>query len=578
MKLFRKTALFLLLIFAAMSIQAQNLQQYIPSDADFVFSMNLANLDKKISFDKLKEYDFYKEMMKEMDRDMSRNDEELAKMIKSPTSVGLDVMSESYIFGKVSEEASLFGFLFNISDNSKFTKFFKEAVVSKNDGGVMSKSGKFQTYADNDVTLPWGNNVGILVGGEMNRYQEEGSVRENLVSAFTKSVLNSTPRNSILSNKRYSSATSKTESDFRFWMSYEWFMNMQTRGANMAGAAGIMNAAKEMYKDSDYLMDLNFNDGQIVMDGKMFSNNKTLDQLKKMSTGELNKDFFKYLPKENMLGYFSFAVNMKDYADGIFEMLNPMMVESGMTRKDLEDMAIQNLTEMGIEMDRKGLYEIIKGDMILAVTGMREFTIKKTQYDEDFNRVEVEAQQNLPEFSLMMSYGRDADLKKIVQMGIDAGALSKVNSTAWKIAVPVPDVPMDFFLVMRDGIMFLTNNNDLADGKLANGYGKGARMTKDQQKLMNDNSGVFYWDIPMTLSAFAEYAKSEGMLDKMTTKLVNVSKQSLESIVMKTDKTVKNSFNSEFSFNFVNKRMNSLDQLFSYINELFLTTQSGGGM
>ena len=56
MKFFRKTALLFLLVVAAMSVQAQDLKQYIPSDASFIVSMDLANLDSKISFDKLKEW------------------------------------------------------------------------------------------------------------------------------------------------------------------------------------------------------------------------------------------------------------------------------------------------------------------------------------------------------------------------------------------------------------------------------------------------------------------------------------------------------------------------------------------
>ena len=53
MKLFRITTPLFLLVLTAMSIQAQNLKQYIPNDATFVVSVDLANLDSKISFDKL---------------------------------------------------------------------------------------------------------------------------------------------------------------------------------------------------------------------------------------------------------------------------------------------------------------------------------------------------------------------------------------------------------------------------------------------------------------------------------------------------------------------------------------------
>lgn len=95
MKFFRKTALFFLLFVTAIGMQAQDLKQYIPSDATFVVSMDLANLDSKISFDKLKEFDFYKEGMKEMEKEIYRENKDLAEAFKNPSAYGIDVMGES---------------------------------------------------------------------------------------------------------------------------------------------------------------------------------------------------------------------------------------------------------------------------------------------------------------------------------------------------------------------------------------------------------------------------------------------------------------------------------------------------
>lgn len=575
MKFFRKTALLFLLFVAAMSVQAQNLKQYIPSDATFVMSMDLANLDNKISFDKLKEFDFYKEGMKEFDKEMKGEKKELAEAFKNPSSYGIDVMSESYMFGNVSKESSLFGFIFKISDSKKFTKFFKNNIVPEAKGAVMGMMGKFQTMTDDGVTFAWNDKVGILVGGEPNKGTEE-----SVVKGFVKKVLDGSPKNSFMNDARFNKATKGRKSDMRIWMDYNWVMEMQMASKEMAGVPGMesmMTAMKELYKDTDYLVELNFNDGEVVMDSKMFMNQKTTDLFTKMTEGDLNKNFFKYLPKNNLMGYFSLAIKTENFADGMFQMFDPMIKEMGMTREAMEGMALGAVNSMGLEMDAKGLYEIIKGDMVFAVTGMREFTIKKTQYDDDFNKVEVEAQQMLPEVLAMMSYGREADLKKIIQMGVDAGVLTKVGD-AFKVAVPMDDLPMDMYLSMKDGILFITNNTDLATGKLKNGYSKSDRITKNQQKLMKESGGAFFWDIPASLNAAAAFAKEEGMNDKMAEKMINVSKQSFESMVMTTEKKIKGSYNSEFKLNFTNKKMNALEQLFSYFNEMYMTAMNSGGM
>lgn len=575
MKFFRKTALLFLLVVTAMSIQAQNVKQYIPSDATFVVSMDLANLDSKISFDKLKEFDFYKEGMKEFEKEMKGESEELAKAFKNPSAVGIDVMSETYMFGNISKESSFFGFVFNISDSKKFSKFFKDNILPEAKGAVMGMMGKFQTMSEDGATFAWNDKVGILVGGEPN-----AGTDKSVVDGYVKKVLNGTPKNSIMSDMRFNKATKGKKSDMRMWMDYGWVMDMQMGGNEMAGIPGMeamMATMKELYKDTDYLVEMNFNDGAVVMDSKMYSNKKTMDMFAKMTEGDLNKNFFKYLPKNNMMGYFSLAMKTENFADGMFQMFDPMIKEMGMTRESMEEMALGVVNTMGLELDAKGLYEIIRGDMVFAVTGLREFTIKKTQYDDDFNKVEVEAQQMLPEVLAMMSYGRETELKKIVQMGVDAGALTKVGN-AFKVAVPMDELPMDMFLSMKDGILFITNNPDLATGKLKDGYSKSDRMTKDQQKLMKNSGGAFYWDIPATLNAASAFAKEEGMNDKMAEKMINVSKQSLESMVVSTDKKIKGSYNSEFKLNFVNKKMNALEQLFSYFNEMYLTAMNSGGM
>lgn len=584
MKLFRKTALFLfILAFTVLSADAQKLEKYIPKDATFVVSMDLGNLDEKISFEKLQQYDFYKDMMKEMEKGMARDkNKELAQIMKNPSEYGVDVMKKSFMFGKMTKESSLFGFIFNISDHSKFTKFFKDNVVPEAKDAVMGKMGKFQTLTSKEGTFAWNKDMGLLVGGEINGVMnaDEGITRESLVADFTKSVLEAKKGNSILRDARYMKATKGRKSDMRMWMDYEWVLEMQMKGSEMSsmGMGGMVDVMKKLYKDTDYMVELNFNDGAVVMDSKMYSNKETMERMRKMTEGELNKNFFKYLPKDNLLGYFSLAMNTANMADGLYEMFDPMIKDMGMSRDQMETMALAQINAMGIELDKKGLYELIKGDMIFAVTGLREFTVKKTQYDEDFNKIEVEAQQKLPEFAMMMSYGQENALNKMIQMGVDAGALVKKGNNAFKVAIPIPDVPMDMYLAKKDGIFFITNNADLADGKLSNGYAKSSRVTNEQKNMMKEHGGVFFWDIPRTLMAAEDYAKSEGMNDKMASKMINVSKESLESMVVTTEKDMKDSYSSEFRLNFINKRTNSLEQLFNYMNEVYLTAMNSGGM
>ena len=625
MNFFRKTTLLLSLTLMVMSVCAQKLEQYIPKDASFVMSMDLANLDSKVSFEQLKKFDFYKDMKKEMDKEMnSESEQEFAKLINDPSAYGIDIMKKSYVFSEMNEEGSLFGFIFNISDQKKFNQFFKETVVPEAKG-VMGKMGKFQTLTTKEATFAWQDNVGIVLGGEPKmsmaetaedevEEEEEPMFEDNtveeaedaakestedvmadidayllnrdvkrdaMVAAFTKKIVNAKATNSIVTNPRYLKATKGKKNDMTMFMDYEWIMDMQMGETNQQmqamGMGGMMDAMKELYKDTDYLMNLNFNKGAIVMDSEMYSNKETMERMRKMSTGELNKDFFKYLPNKDMMGYFSLALNTKNFADGLFEMFNPMLAEANMTRAQMEDMALQTVNSMGIELDREGLYEIIRGDMIFAVTGLQEFTVKKTQYDEDFNPIEIESKQKLPEFTFMMSYGKEKELMKMIGMGVDAGALAK-DGNAYKIAIPIPDVPMDMYLSLNDGVMFFTNNKELAVGKWAKGYGKANRITPVQQKMMKENSGAFFWDIPLSLNAFMEVAGEAGAKDKEMEKMVNMAKETFKSMVFTTSKDMKDSYKSEFKLNFNKANTNSLEQLFDFVNKVYVASKNSGSM
>ncbi len=57
-----------------------------------------------------------------------------------------------------------------------------------------------------------------------------------------------------------------------------------------------------------------------------------------------------------------------------------------------------------------------------------------------------------------------------------------------------------------------------------------------------------------------------------------MSKNSFESIVWTAPKGGENSVSQKVSLNFVNKEMNSLEQIFNYVNEIVMTMMGGTSM
>jgi len=125
--------LFLMICFVA-NVNAQ-LEKHIPKDATFVTSFNLNNLNKKVSLDKIKSYDFFQEGWKEMMKEMKRNaSPTMVDAFENPSKYGMDVMSETFLFGDVSKEGSYFGLVFNLSDQAKFTEFFTKNILPEAGG------------------------------------------------------------------------------------------------------------------------------------------------------------------------------------------------------------------------------------------------------------------------------------------------------------------------------------------------------------------------------------------------------------------------------------------------------------
>ena len=119
---------FFILFFASLfffSSAQSNLLNHIPSDATFVVSTNLNNLNSKVNLRQLKEYDFYNMALGQVTSGLGPGSEQVLDILADPNSIGLNIMAQTYVFGNITEEKSAIGMLLNLSDGSKFSDFLK---------------------------------------------------------------------------------------------------------------------------------------------------------------------------------------------------------------------------------------------------------------------------------------------------------------------------------------------------------------------------------------------------------------------------------------------------------------------
>ncbi|MFT4759956.1 MAG: hypothetical protein ACI9XO_001984 [Paraglaciecola sp.] len=398
--------------------------------------------------------------------------------------------------------------------------------------------------------------------------------------AWMKTNLNRTADNSIAINPRFVKGVNSN--DMHVWLDYAFVMEMIQEQQGEAtgfmddnakmGMEMMQTLMGSMYDDAYLSIGMNFNDGRWVLDASQYMNPK----LTKMMTGtfdsKYNKKMVKHLRGDELLGIYHINMNMEKMVDGYKELAKDIATEVPMYGSMVESA----LEIIGIFIDEKGISNVFNGDMIFAVTGMQSVTRMETvvEYDDNFNPTETEQEvtSEIPEMTFMMSYGNEKDIMKFVRLGAKASVLQQAGQN---FKISIPNMDMEATLAVRDGILFVSNSQDLINSNFSKKYKGKQKIDKALCKTMCQSAQVMYFDIPQMIASL----KAEEMAGAMGAgDFVNIGKQNFESMMITTSKTlVDGAFRSEMSLNMTDKETNALKQIFEIINEVMETAMGGSG-
>jgi uncharacterized protein DUF4836 len=562
--------------FTVLSTYAQNLQNNIPKDATFVLTINPGVLNSKVKFSKLKEFDFFKMGMEEMTKQAGPMAGEIKRFINDPSEFGMDMMSSSYAFGKVDGNNIHMGFILKVSDKSKFDDLIQTYVAPMM---PIQKIKNMEYISADGVNMSWNNNQIVISTVELEyegdeEYEAHKARKEKAATDWMNAIMMGNMTNSIATHSKFKLAN-VNQDDVNLWMDYESLaeitQNMQGVGTDpMTKMVQEMTAG--MYQDSYISMGLNFNKGATKLSSRYFMNKEMTDIYSKISDVSYNKNFLKYIPKDN-LGYFSFNYNLKNLIDIIKSSDNEMLSQLPV----YEGMAVEGMKGMGLDMSADDIYNLWKGDAMFVVTGMKEFEREVTsyEYDDDFNKTEVKEmkKEQLPEFVFMMSHGSKDNVLKIIDLGKQS---SMIAAKKGYFQLNLPDMPMDVFMKVENDMILVSNKMDVVTKKAKKVFKKKNLINpKEAAKIMNSTQRI-YWNIPKTMDVMAAM---DGMnTDGPQGMMLNMSKDSFESVVIEMDKKVGASVDADFILNFNNKDMNSLEQIFNMINDAVSNMMGGSSM
>lgn len=626
---------------------AQNLIQYVPSDAPVVMSVNLDQLNKKVSLDELKQFDFYQGMLKEL-RTGGETEAEKAyvkKFLESPSEVGFNMLQPFHFFMQMEGDYTYYAVIMKMGDQTKYEAGLKEFKLDQFTPNLVD-NGNYKFWSHADEAFAWNDEV-ILnvwadktfnyddwssVGEEEYNWEEPQNGEEEIVfedsdiiemepaeeemveeemespeeqieelvfedvpvepydpyfennfvdeekkmavAEFTKKIMNKEFPSNLAANAKYRTAVANAASDVHTWVDYSYFLDAMKGGSGSFGMAGsetamMMQSMTGMmdvfYSDAFLSMGLNFQDGKMVISTDMFFNQDMMRFYKGALDAKFNKKFLRYVDGgDQLFGYYYFNLNVKKSIDEGKALMHKALLST----PQFGQMADDAMKILGIFIDEDAIANLMKGDLLLSVSGMKmmEFTQTTYDFDDDFNMIpkDTTVVKKMPVVTMLASYGSQEDIMKFIDLGIHSEVIKREEGY---FKMTIPDMGADVYMALKDGVMIFTNDQNLVVNKLDKGYKGKQRLTKKHRKLMCENSSVFFWDIPNTLYAVGGESPSTG--DPATAYLEMFAKQ-FDNIELSSSKKVGESVKSKIDFNFTNKGTNSLEQFFNFVNDLYI--------
>lgn len=455
--------------------------------------------------------------------------EELLKKVSAqledPSKTGVNVKDDVYIWGQrpVSKSEELYteadgntmmiNLVLPVIDSKKFQNFLND-ILSEQRKKEIIIAGPNSTVLSNDMVITW-NKERVILSGTTMKYsffedREEFEERKNKALLQHALDLNKVdPKKSLEGNTSFKASLDK-EADMSFWADYgNLMMDVDMMPRDMQGIFGALSRLtnKTVFSGQGY-----FREGEAEIKTN-FSMNEPMKRVTDAaySKGGINKKFFKYIDKTNLMGLYSFSMDLKGFMMTYGQEIHRVLKEEDTK----ETRILMNMMDIvDIFLDEEETYELLTGDMMIALTDMRvvKREVADFQYNEESNTWEEETEMReevMPVINLMLGYGNEANIRHFIDLGVNAGGLMKQQEGVWIIPEIKAETGFDFYIIMKDGILMMTNDDQVA--KNPNGFPAVKQLPLASITEMSNY--VMYGMLDATqISRVAQkaYAKQEG--------------------------------------------------------------------
>jgi len=327
----------------------------LPKDATFVVHLNTNSLSSKLSWDEVKKSNWFAESTHD------EKDSLVRSILEDPSSSGIETKEGLFVFARREANGGYSGFTGYVKDLAAFEAFNKK--LSRSNEVKTNKDLKIISFGDYGI-VSWNENKFLyLIGSDKAfafsmgpRPSQEEPKRTDLSDAAYR-IFHYKKDSLLIDDSRFASLL-KDEGDVHFWSNAE---SMSMDNMNM----GFMSLMKtEVYfRETVTASTITFEKGKVVAHAKTYSNKEVTELMKKYSGDNINTDYIKRIPSDNVIGVF--AANIKP--EGIKQLLK---------LGGLDGLVNSFLGEHGLTLDQ--VVAATKGDVMITLTdfGVRKKMIK----------------------------------------------------------------------------------------------------------------------------------------------------------------------------------------------------------
>ncbi|WP_286858789.1 MULTISPECIES: DUF4836 family protein [Sphingobacterium] len=256
----------------------------------------------------------------------------------------------------------------------------------------------------------------------------------------------------------------------------------------------------------DGVLDLSQEGNVLKLKGSMGLDRDLAEMSKRFYARKPNGKFSKFLT-DKTLGFFNFNINSEAY---LRDMPSYMAKYYGGLLGPQQDLVEWGLMALEVALDEKAIAQVMPGDHLFVVNGLRKFRKEYIDYtyDDDYNATEVKKtkDETLPVFIWMFTSKDQRLIKKGLDLAI-AKSLGKTQDGIYAFSSKkAMDLPM--YVLLKDDLVMVSNDSlsllDIRQNKMA------APANKDFIKLMKQNKMSAAFDLQKLPAMLQEMGISPG--------------------------------------------------------------------